>query len=150
MPREVIAEPPPSAQRSWNMSRIRSKDTSPEKRVRSLLHQMGYRFRLHDKHLPGRPDVVLPRLQTVVLVHGCFWHRHPRCQFAYCPKTRKDFWEAKFATNVQRDKVVRRALKQLGWSYIVVWECELRNPKQLAARLHQRLRSLEVGIICGA
>ena len=82
--------------RSWNMSRIRSKDTAPERIVRSLLHRMGYRFRLHRQGLPGRPDIVLPGRRTVVMVHGCYWHRHLGCRLAYTPKSNQEFWETKF------------------------------------------------------
>ncbi|MDA1164362.1 MAG: DNA mismatch endonuclease Vsr [Planctomycetota bacterium] len=110
--------------RSWNMSRIRGADTKPEIRVRSMLHQMGYRFRLHRKDLPGKPDIVLPKYATVVFVHGCFWHRHPGCPFAYTPKSRVDFWSKKFARNVERHEEVERELQSLGWRVIVVWECE--------------------------
>src|SRR5215475_14515568 len=98
--------------RSWNMSRIRSKDTQPELAVRSLLHRMGYRFRLHVRTLPGCPDVVLPRLKTVVLVNGCFWHRHANCAFAYTPKSRKSFWMEKFRENVERDNKKSEALRK--------------------------------------
>ncbi len=121
--------------RSWNMSRIRGRDTGPEKIVRSVLHRMGYRFRLHRRDLPGRPDIVLPKHNAVVFVHGCFWHRHPRCPFAYKPKTRARFWSRKFAENVARDRRVRRSLLKLGWRVIVVWECEAREPIALATRL---------------
>jgi DNA mismatch endonuclease (patch repair protein) len=128
------------AQRSWNMSRIRSRDTSPEKTVRSLLHRLGFRFRLHAKKLPGHPDIVLARHRTVVFVHGCFWHRHPRCRFATTPGTRTAFWQTKFDRNVARDAAVRRALKAAGWRVITVWECELRKPARLTARLRRLLR----------
>jgi DNA mismatch endonuclease, patch repair protein len=121
--------------RSWNMSRIRSKDTAPERIVRSVLHRLGFRFRLHDYDLPGRPDIVLPRYHTVILVHGCFWHRHRRCQFAYTPKTRPEFWLAKFASNVERDRRVKVALRQIGWTTIEVWECETANLMALRTRL---------------
>ena len=87
--------------RSWNMSRIRGKDTMPERLVRSLLHRMGYRFRLHRQDLPGRPDIVLPGRRTVVLVHGCYWHRHDGCRLAYTPKSNQTFWNSKFRENVQ-------------------------------------------------
>ena len=123
--------------RSWNMSRIRSADTGPEKLVRSLLHRMGFRFRLHSAGLPGRPDIVLPKYSTVVLVHGCFWHRHARCKYVYTPKSRKDFWERKFRQNVRRDRLVRQELRKLGWKVIVVWECQTRHPERLAARLER-------------
>src|SRR5688572_20880875 len=97
--------------RSWNMSRIRGKDTRPERAVRSILHRLGYRFRLHCKSLPGRPDVVLARYRTVVLVHGCFWHRHSKCQYAFTPKSRSEFWSDKFAANVARDRRIARTLR---------------------------------------
>jgi DNA mismatch endonuclease (patch repair protein) len=125
--------------RSWNMSRIRSRDTIPERTVRSLLHRMGFRFRLHSR-LPGRPDIVLARCRTVILVHGCFWHRHETCQFAYKPKTRKRFWRSKFSANIARDRVVQADLRKQGWRVVVVWECELRNMERLAKRLAAKLK----------
>ena len=106
------------------MSRIRSKNTSPEMRVRSLLHRMGYRFRLHLKNLPGRPDIVLPKYKTVIFVHGCFWHRHQGCKNCTTPTNRREWWLTKLEGNAARDKVHRDALKKLGWRVIVVWECE--------------------------
>lgn len=117
--------------RSWNMSRIRDRNTKPEIRVRSLLHAMGYRFRLHPGHLPGKPDIVLPRYRTVIFVHGCFWHRHPGCRFAYTPKSRAEFWSQKFEANVERFAVVERQLKAQGWSVHVIWECETEQPETL-------------------
>lgn len=119
--------------RSWNMSRITSKDTKPEIRVRSFLHRSGYRFRLHVKVLPGRPDIVLPKYKTVIFVHGCFWHRHPGCKYAYTPKSRIDFWENKFAANVKRDRSKRQLLESLGWKVLTVWECETSDIKALDA-----------------
>lgn len=116
-----IIEP---GQRSALMSRIRGKDTQPELAVRRLAHSMGYRFRLHRRDLPGRPDLVFPRLRKVVFVHGCFWHQHPGCRYAYQPKSRVEFWKAKFAANVKRDQLVLAALNDLGWDALVVWECE--------------------------
>jgi DNA mismatch endonuclease (patch repair protein) len=130
-----------AAKRSWNMSRIRAQDTAPERAVRSLLHRLGYRFRLHAKRLPGKPDIVLAKHRAVVLVHGCFWHRHPGCHYATTPGTRADWWQAKFARNVQRDAEVRSALATAGWRVLTVWECELRTPDVLAARLLQFLRA---------
>jgi DNA mismatch endonuclease (patch repair protein) len=126
--------------RSWNMSRIRGRNTAPERAVRSLLHRLGYRFRLHSRKLPGRPDVVLPKYSSVVLVHGCFWHRHSGCQLAYTPKSRIRFWSRKFAGNVARDLRNAEALHRAGWRVIVVWECELRNTITLARRLDRTLR----------
>lgn len=127
--------------RSWNMSRIRGSDTTPERLVRSLLHRMGYRFRLHRKDLPGRPDIVLPRYRTVVLVHGCYWHRHPGCRLAYTPKSNADFWRAKFRENVSRDVRQSQELTALGWRVITVWECETRELRVLSERLLQDLES---------
>lgn len=126
-------------ERSWNMSRIRGKDTKPEIAVRSILHRLGYRFRLHRRDLPGNPDIVLPKHHTVILVHGCFWHRHKGCKYAYTPKSRVDFWKKKFTENVERDKRNRKALRQEGWKVIVVWECELRDPDKLVMRLSREI-----------
>jgi DNA mismatch endonuclease (patch repair protein) len=129
--------------RSWNMSRIRGRDTHPERAVRSLLHRLGFRFRLHSRTLPGRPDVVLPKYHSVILVHGCFWHRHNGCAFAYTPKSRTAFWSRKFADNVARDHRTTQSLRRAGWRVIVVWECELRNLNALSRRLDRTLRRLE-------
>lgn len=131
------------ARRSWNMSRIRSRDTKPELAVRSALHSLGYRFRLHRKDLPGRPDIVLPKYRTVVLVHGCFWHRHPGCKYTYNPKSRVEFWQKKFNQNVARDHAVDSALKMAGWNVLVVWECETRDLKALRDHLKHALRTTE-------
>jgi DNA mismatch endonuclease (patch repair protein) len=121
--------------RSWNMSRIRSKDTKPEKIVRSLLHRMGYRFRLHVKGLPGKPDIVLPKYKTIIFVHGCFWHRHPKCKYAYTPKSRIEFWEKKFAENIVRFKIVKKELEKLKWNVVVIWECEIKSNADLVNKL---------------
>ena len=121
--------------RSWNMSRIRDRDTQPEIQVRSLLHRLGYRFRLRRTDLPGKPDIVLPKYGTVVFVHGCFWHRHRNCKFAYTPKSRTEFWATKFARNVERDLEVQRTLRNLGWKVIVVWGCDLAKPESLQTLL---------------
>lgn len=126
--------------RSWNMSRIRGKDTKPEKLVRSLLHRMGYRFRLHRRDLPGKPDIVLPKYKTVIFVHGCFWHRHKGCKYAYSPKSRVDFWQDKFRKNVDRDRKVRRSLKSKGWRVIIVWACQTEDLGRLASSLDRSLR----------
>ena len=116
-----------SEQRSRNMSAIKSKNTKPEIAVRKLLHSMGYRFRLHRKDLPGSPDIVLPKYKTVIFVHGCFWHRHENCKYASTPKTRQEFWEAKFRENINRDKLNQENLSSKGWKIIVVWECEIKD-----------------------
>ena len=128
--------------RSWNMSRIRSGDTKPERLVRSLLHKMGYRFRLHRRDLPGRPDIVLPGRRTVVLVHGCYWHRHPGCRFAYTPKSNVAFWQTKFNENVDRDLRQHGQLRDLGWHVITVWECETKNLDMLAERFLSEVPNL--------
>jgi len=113
--------------RSWNMSRIKGQNTQPEILVRSLLHKLGFRFRLHRRDLPGIPDIVLPKYHSVIFVHGCFWHRHYGCKYAYSPKTKIDFWEKKFAQNVSTHEKAVRKLGQMGWRIIVIWECELKN-----------------------
>lgn len=115
-----------SERRSWNMSRIRGRDTGPELRLRSLLHRAGFRFRLHPRNLPGRPDIVLPKHRTAIFVHGCFWHRHPGCRNATTPSTRPEFWKEKFESNVSRDARNRAELEAAGWSVLTVWECELK------------------------
>lgn len=133
--------------RSWNMSRIRSKDTRPEIQVRSILHRMGFRFRTSTgRKLAGRPDVVLPCHRTAVFVHGCFWHRHAGCQFAYTPKSRIDFWLGKFAENVERDRRARRSLVKDGWKVVTIWECELRHPEKLIKRLGRVIKSTDCRI----
>src|SRR5438552_16106730 len=109
--------------RSWNMSRIRGRDTLPEKRVRSLLHRMGFRFSLRRKDLPGKPDIVLPARRAVVFVHGCFWHQHPGCANATMPSTRHTFWQQKLHGNVARDQRNEEALRSQGWQVLTVWEC---------------------------
>ena len=111
--------------RSWNMSRIAGKNTKPEILLRSLLHRKNFRFRLHDKRLPGKPDIVLPRYRTVIFVNGCFWHRHENCKCAYTPKSRQEFWLKKFEGTVRRDREKQEMLENMGWQVIVVWECEL-------------------------
>jgi DNA mismatch endonuclease (patch repair protein) len=121
--------------RSWNMSRIRGKDTKPELAVRSALHRAGYRFRLHRKYLPGQPDIVLLKYRTVVFVHGCFWHRHKGCKFAYAPKSRVAFWNEKFLRNVDRDRRNANALRRLGWRVITIWECQAARPASWLRRL---------------
>lgn len=124
--------------RSRLMSRIGSANTKPELGVRSILHRMGYRFRIHGKGLPGTPDVVLPRWRAVVLVHGCFWHGHA-CKRRGMPKSRVDYWAQKIHSNRLRDRRTRRQLQRLGWTVIVVWECELKQPERLILKLKQAL-----------
>lgn len=125
------------ATRSRMMSGIRGKDTKPELEVRRFLHRLGFRYRLHDKRLPGRPDVVLPRYRTVVFVHGCFWHQHRGCKLATTPGTNAAFWQNKLQGNVTRDQRQQSALTELGWRSLTVWECEIGDlsalPRQITA-----------------
>jgi DNA mismatch endonuclease (patch repair protein) len=107
----------------------------PERLVRSALHRVGYRFRLHRKNLPGKPDIVLPKHRTVVFVHGCFWHRHKGCRCAYTPKSRVAFWSAKFESNVERDRRNAREHRRLGWKVVTVWECEAGRPEKWLRRM---------------
>ena len=125
--------------RSWNMGQIRGKDTKPERIVRSILHRLGARFRLHRKGLPGKPDIVLPKYGLIVMVHGCYWHRHPGCRYAYTPKSRVGFWTTKFRKNVARDKETQTALEDLGWAVATIWECETRDIDSLTERLRELL-----------
>ena len=121
--------------RSWMMSKVRSQDTAPEKAVRSVIHHMGFRFRLHQKSLPGSPDIVLARHKKVVFVHGCFWHQHEGCPSATRPKSNQGFWNTKLDENVQRDKSTQSLLDQMGWKCLVVWECDLANYDGLVGKL---------------
>ena len=111
--------------RSQVMSHIRSKDTKPEMAVRSLLHRMGYRFRLHKRELPGCPDIVLPKYNSVIFVHGCFWHLHEGCRDGTIPKTQHEKWKLKLERNVERDKLHYEELQKMGWKVLVIWECEV-------------------------
>ena len=117
--------------RSWNMSRIRSRDTRPELVVRSALHRLGYRFRIHKKDLPGKPDIVLAKYRTVIFVNGCFWHQHKGCKYAYQPKTRVKFWREKLQGNSERDIRTRKKLRRMDWNAQVIWECQTKNPAKL-------------------
>lgn len=126
-------------QRSYNMSRIRSKDTKPEKIVRTLLHGMGYRFRLNRKDVFGHPDIVLPKYKAVIFVHGCFWHRHIGCKYSTTPASNVDFWQKKFIANIQRDSIVQHELREQGWRVIVVWQCELKDVSALRMKLLEEL-----------
>ncbi|WP_366520714.1 very short patch repair endonuclease [Pseudomonas citronellolis] len=123
--------------RSKIMKAVGRMNTKPEMKVRRLLHGMGLRFRLHQKSLPGSPDIVLQKYKTVVFVHGCFWHRHPKCRYATTPKTRQDYWLPKFNANVERDARKTAQLEVLGWRVLVVWECETRNQSVLEERLRR-------------
>jgi len=122
-------------QRSRNMAAIRDRNTKPEMRVRLLLHSLGFRFRLHRKDLPGKPDIILPKYRTAVFVHGCFWHCHACRWGAVTPKTRPEFWEEKRGGNVTRDQANKEALEATGWRVLTVWECETRQPNALLRAL---------------
>lgn len=124
-------------QRSKNMAAVRGKNTSPELRVRRMLHSMGYRYRLHRKDLPGKPDIVLPKYRLCIFVHGCFWHQHPGCKRATIPETRREFWQEKFCKNKKRDELSLRELGKLGWQVCTIWECETKSPDILAKRLFE-------------
>lgn len=113
--------------RSWNMSKIRSKDTAIEVKVRKYLFSRGFRYRKNVKTLPGKPDIVLSKYKTIIFIHGCFWHRHEGCKDATTPKTRTDFWEEKFRKNVENDQLHTRQLVEMGWKVLVLWECEIEN-----------------------
>lgn len=129
------------AQRSRVMAQIKGKDTKPEKLVRSLLHRMGYRFRLHDASLPGKPDIVLARHRKVILVNGCFWHGHKGCRKGSVPETNTDFWLNKISSTKKRDKSVRAKLKQEGWKILTIWECELRDIDRTLSKLDTFMNS---------
>jgi DNA mismatch endonuclease, patch repair protein len=135
-----VVDPLSPERRSWLMGRVRQKNTKPEIVVRSLAHQLGYRFRLHRRDLPGRPDLVFPKLKKVIFVHGCFWHRHG-CSKATTPKSNLAYWQPKFAENVERDKRAIAELLSLGWEPMVVWECETRDIDALSQSLSTFLRA---------
>lgn len=121
--------------RSRMMSAITGRNTKPEITVRRFLHARGYRFRLHRKDLPGRPDIVLPKWKSCIFVHGCFWHRHPNCRYATTPKTRPEFWTKKFRENVDRDRRNLEALNAAGWTCHIIWECELKESNEVLEAL---------------
>lgn len=133
------------ATRSRMMAGIGGKNTAPELAVRRFLQRAGFRFRLHRRDLPGRPDIVLAKYGAAVLVHGCFWHRHPSCRFATTPANNREFWQAKFAQNIARDRRNLRELRQLGWTPLVIWECEI-SPSRLAA-LARKIRRAQPGSV---
>jgi DNA mismatch endonuclease, patch repair protein len=134
-------------QRSYNMSRIRGRNTKPELQVRSLLHSLGYRFTVNgpkNKKLPGKPDIVLPKYKTVIFVHGCFWHGHQGCKDFRIPKTRSEWWKAKIEGNVARDERQQEELLGLGWKVVVIWECELNNIVDVTSLKQRLCKSLEM------
>ena len=114
------------------MAGIKGRNTKPEIKLRQILHREGFRFRLHCRDMPGRPDIVLKKYRTAIFVHGCFWHRHHGCRYASTPSTRADFWQAKFEANVARDSAVREVLLAAGWRVATIWECALRKPEQVS------------------
>jgi len=121
------------------MAGIKGRDTGPELLVRRVAHKLGLRFRLHRKDLPGRPDLVFPRHRLAVFVHGCFWHRHPGCRYAYTPKSRIEFWAKKFAENVARDRRTEETLRNLGWKVLVIWECVTRDEEAIGRCLREHI-----------
>jgi DNA mismatch endonuclease (patch repair protein) len=129
-----------AAQRSENMRRIKSKDSTPELLVRRLVHGLGYRYRLHNHKLPGRPDLVFSGRKKIIFVHGCFWHAHS-CKVAHKPRSRQNYWTPKLRRNAERDKDHQRRLRTLGWRVLVLWECELFNASALAKRVKRFLDS---------
>lgn len=134
------------AERSERMRRVRGKDTKPELMVRRLVHRLGYRFRLHRKDLPGKPDLVFPGRRKVIFVHGCFWHRHPEptCPLARLPKSRLEFWLPKLEANRERDVRNLRSLESLGWQALVIWECETKDGSKLIDRIRGFLDDHEI------
>lgn len=127
------------------MAAVKGKNTSPEIKLRKLVHRLGYRFRIHKRDLPGTPDLVFTRRRKIVLVHGCFWHRHPGCRKASTPTTHADFWQSKFARNIQRDRENEQCLRQLGWDVLTVWECETRDSERLSKILCEFLGPPKLG-----
>ena len=121
------------------MSHIRARDTGPEMTVRRTAHRLGHRYRLQRRDLPGTPDLVFPSMHKVLFVHGCFWHRHSGCRFAYEPKSNVEFWRLKFATNIARDERVRRELERMGWEVLTFWECEVDDKFKLVGMLETQL-----------
>ncbi len=125
----------PNEKRSWIMSRVREKNTSPEIKVRSLIHRLGVRFRLHRKDLPGKPDLVFPSRKKIIFVHGCFWHGHDCSRGKRKPKSNSDYWVEKIRRNSERDARHQSKLESLGWDFLVVWECETKDIEALAFRI---------------
>jgi DNA mismatch endonuclease (patch repair protein) len=123
--------------RSYNMSQIKGKNTKPEILVRKYLHAKGFRYKLHDKGLPGKPDLVLPKYNKIIFIHGCFWHAHEGCKYFVIPKTRTEWWKNKIYSNKNRDEENQKRLREEGWKVIQVWECELKS-----ANINQTLKQL--------
>jgi len=130
-----------SVERSRLMARVKHEDTQPELIVRRILHRMGYRFRLHRRDLPGKPDIVLPKLKAAVFVNGCFWHGHKNCRLGRLPKSNVPFWQAKISANIKRDRTVATQLREHGWNVKVVWACQAANLGRLESMLQKFLRT---------
>lgn len=130
-------------ERSKRMSLIRGKDSSPELKLRRLVHGMGFRYRLHVKDLPGKPDLVFPSRRAVIFMHGCFWHRHPGCKLARMPKSKLDFWRPKLEGNRERDLQNQEMLKKSGWRVLVIWECEMANIENVSNKVQEFLQGRE-------
>lgn len=137
------------SKRSEIMSRVRSKDTGPEMVVRRLVHSLGYRYRLHSKKLPGKPDLTFTGKKKVIFVHGCFWHYHEDCKIAHLPKSNLDIWKPKLEGNKCRDLRNQKELLELGWEFIVIWECELNNIEMISKRIRMFLSDPPKGSIEG-
>lgn len=137
-------------ERSERMKRIRSINTKPEMMVRRLVHRMGYRYRLHRRDFPGCPDLVFPRFHKVIFVHGCFWHRHqdPLCKLARLPKSRLDFWLPKLEGNRLRDHKIQADLLSLGWRFLIIWECQVKNTPYLVSKIDNFLKGNEDHASC--
>ena len=133
----------PSTKRSAIMRAVKGKHTKPELIVRSIIHQMGFRFSLHKKELPGRPDICLPKYKLAIFVHGCFWHRHFNCKFATMPSSNVEFWSDKFRLNIKRDKEKANSLRRAGWRVFTIWGCECRKPQVLRQKIHRKLQSIK-------
>ncbi|HEV3386146.1 MAG TPA: DNA mismatch endonuclease Vsr [Gemmata sp.] len=130
-------------ERSERMSRVKNKNSKAELNVRSLVHLLGFRYRLHNPKLPGKPDIVLTRHRKIILIHGCYWHQHGVCRPLAIPQNNTEFWRSKFADNVERDKRNLRDLKKLGWKVLVVWECQTGDYRILERKLRRFLRKKE-------
>ena|SRR3989339_884645 len=129
----------PIEKRSWIMSRVKGRDTQPEVLARSLVHRMGFRFRIHRRELPGNPDIVLPRHKKLIFIHGCFWHGHTGCSRSKRPTTNKNFWNNKLNSNIKRDRKNYKELQRIGWKVLVVWGCETKSSELLLRKLERFL-----------
>jgi DNA mismatch endonuclease (patch repair protein) len=123
-------------ERSKIMAQVKSENTSPELAIRKLLHRLGFRFRLHRKDLPGKPDIVLPKHKTVIFVHGCFWHGHLGCKRASRPTSNTDFWNKKLDRNIERDRAAREELEKIGWRVMTIWECEIKDTEKMEGTMN--------------